>query len=244
MPDISFTVSPNAALKVQAVGQAGTPVIVIDDFGADLGDLIGNACRESAEYGPDATSMYPGLRARLPKSYTLEVMKQLYRLFFRIYSIPSNLGMKAVNAAYSLITTPESELKPSQCRPHIDSTRPNFLAILHYLNDGAFCDTGLFRHRETGLERITEDCLDQYNRSCEAHAAVHGETEGAYVKGSNEEYELYHRIEYRPNRLVVYPGCLLHSGLVNPEIDVDSNPRTGRLTANIFVDFIPLDSKN
>ena len=29
MPDISFTVSPNASLKVQAVGQAGTPVIVI-----------------------------------------------------------------------------------------------------------------------------------------------------------------------------------------------------------------------
>ena len=56
--------------------------------------------------------------------------------------------------------------------------------------------------------------------------------------------ELYHRIDYRPNRLVVYPGCLLHSGLVNPVIDVDSNPRTGRLTANIFVDFFPLDGQH
>jgi hypothetical protein len=64
------------------------------------------------------------------------------------------------------------------------------------------------------------------------------------VKGSNDEYELYHRIEYRPNRLVVYPGCLLHSGLVNPAVDINPDPRTGRLTANIFVDFFPLDSRD
>ena len=242
MPEIDFAVSPSAALKVQTVGQARTPVIVIDDFGAGLEDLIGYACCGSAKYGPDATSMYPGLRARLPKSYTRAVLKQLYRLFFLVYSIPSNLGMKAVNAAYSLIATPEIELKPSQCRPHIDSSRPYYLAILHYLGDGPFCDTGLFRHRETGLERITADSLDRYNRSCEAYAAAHGQAVGAYVKGSNKEYELYHRIEYRPNRLVVYPGCLLHSGLVDPSIDVNPDPRTGRLTANVFVDFYPLDA--
>jgi hypothetical protein len=224
-------------LKVQTVGQAETPVIVIDEFGSDLEGLVAYACCESAEYGPDAASMYPGLRARLPKSYTREVMKQLYRLFFRVYAIPFNLGMKAVNAAYSLITTPEIELKPSQCTPHFDSSRPYYLAILHYLGDGPFCDTGLFRHRETGLERITEESLEQYNRSCEAYAAIHGQAAGAYIKGSNEEYELFHRIEYRPNRLVVYPGSLLHSGLVDPGIDVDPDPRTGRLTANIFVDF-------
>ena len=243
MQDISFAVSPNASLQVQTVGQTGTPVIVIDDFGTELTHLIEYAC-ESAEYGPDATSMYPGLRAGLPKSYTRAVMKQLYRLFFDVYSIPTDLGMKAVNAAYSLIATPENELKPGQCRPHFDSNRPYYLASLHYLNDGAFCDTGLFRHRQTGLERITEECVDEYMKSRETYAAVHGHTETGYVKGSNDQYELYHRIDYRPNRLVVYPGCLLHSGLVNPVIDVDSNPRTGRLTANIFVDFFPLDGQH
>ena len=102
----------------------------------------------------------------------------------------------------------------------------------------------MFRHRETGLERITEDRLDEYNRSREAYAAVHGQDETAYVKGSNDQYELYHRIEYRPNRLAVYPGCLLHSGLVDPAVDVNPDPRTGRLTANIFVDFFPLDTNH
>lgn len=243
MQEVSFAVSPHASLQVQTVGQAGTPVIVIDEFGADLTDVIEYAC-ESAEYGPDVKSMYPGLRARLPKSYARSVLTQVYRLLFGVYDVPADLGMKAVSAAYSLITTPEGDLEPGQRRPHFDSSRPYYLAILHYLNDGAFCDTGLFRHRQTGLERITEDCVDEYIQSCEAYTAAHGPAEPIYVKGSNDQYELYHRIEYRSNRLVVYPGCLLHSGLVDPAVDVDSNPRTGRLTANIFVDFFPLDAKN
>lgn len=242
MQEISFSVSPSALLKVQTVGQTQTPVIVIDDFGKDLSSLIENAC-VSSDYGPDPNTMYPGLRAKLPKSYTREVMKQVYQLLFSVYAIPGNLGMKAVNAAYSLITTPEHKLYPNQCLPHFDSNRPNYLAILHYLNDGDFCDTGLFRHRKTGLERVSEDRLEEYLEYMDSHSADLDVAAKGYIKGSDEHYELYHRIEYRPNRLVVYPGCLLHSGLVNPEIDVDSNPRTGRLTANIFVDFFPLDTQ-
>lgn len=243
MPDIAFSVSPNAALEVRTVGQAQTPVVVIDEFGADLEGVIEFAC-ESAQYGPDTTSKYPGLRAPLPKSYTREVLKQVYRLLFAVYAIPADLGMKAVNAAYSLITTPERVLEPEQCIPHYDTNRPYHLAILHYLNDGSFCDTGLFRHRATGLEKITADCRDDYVQSCREQFAERGLPEKAYITGSNEQYELYHRIEYRPNRLAVYPGCLLHSGLVQPDVDIDPNPRTGRLTANIFVDFFPLNDRD
>jgi hypothetical protein len=29
----------------------------------------------------------------------------------------------------------------------------------------------------------------------------------------------------------------LHSGLVDPAVDINPDPRAGRLTANIFVDF-------
>jgi hypothetical protein len=242
MKEVSFAVNSNASLEVLAVGRTRTPVIVIDDFGVDIAGMIDYAC-ESAEYGPDTASKYPGLRARLPNTYIKLVLQQIYRLLFSVYSVPADLGLKAVNAAYSLITTPETELKPEQCRPHFDSKRPNYLAILHYLNAGPFCDTGLFRHRATGLERITEGNAVSYFKSCEAHDAAYGKPGRAYVKESNEQYELYHRVEYRPNRLVAYPGCLLHSGLVDPAVDVNSNPRTGRLTANIFVDFFPLDSQ-
>jgi len=243
MQEITIEVNPNASLKIESVGHAGTPLIVVDDFATGLDEIIEIAC-ESAEYEPDMMSMYPGLRAKLPKAYVREVLKEIYRLLFTVYSVPPELGMKATNAAYSLISTPEEELDPGQCRPHFDSNRPYHLAILHYLNKGEFCDTGLFRHRATGLEKITEEYVETYIHSCEAFSAAHGQPEQVYVKGSNDQYELYHRIEYRPNRLVVYPGCLLHSGLVKPAVDINPDPRSGRLTANIFVDFFPLDAKD
>jgi hypothetical protein len=243
MQKISFRVSPNAALEVRRVGQARTPVIVIDNFAENIEDIINHAC-EAAEFGPATTSIYPGIRAKLPKSYTREVLRNLYRLFFSIYSVPTNLGMKAVNAAFSLIATPERELEPNQGRPHFDSDHPYFMAVLHYLNQGNFCDTGLFRHRSTGWERITNDNFEAYIQALKDQEKANGPPTSAYVKGSNEHYELYHRIEYRPNRLVAYPGGLLHSGLVDPAVDINPDPRTGRLTANIFVDFFPLEARD
>lgn len=242
MQDISFTVSPNASLKVEKVGRDQTPVIVIDDFGVDLAEVIDYACGP-AEYGPDNTSMYPGLRANMPKDFVREVLKNVYSLLFAAYNVSPELGLKAVRATYSLITTPERELAPGQCRPHFDTNRHYYLAILYYLNPGPFCGTGLFRHRATGLERVMEKDVETYVQSSKEHAVAHGPPEQAYVNSSNNEYELYHRIEYRPNRLVVYPGNLLHSGLVDPEVDINPDPRTGRLTANIFVDFFPLDKQ-
>jgi len=235
MRDATIAVNPNASLEVRTVGRAGTPVIVIDDFALDLGEVIDYGCR-SAEYGSDGTSMYPGLRAPLPKGYVRAVLQQIYRLLFDVYEVPPDLGMKTVNAVYSLIATPEAQLQPGQRRPHFDSCRPYFLAVLHYLNAGPFCDTGLFRHRATGLERVSEETVETYLRACEEQAA----DESGYIKGSSAHYELYDRIQYRPNRLVAYPGSLLHSGLVDPAVDINPDPRSGRLTANIFVDFVPL----
>lgn len=243
MQDVPISINRNASLGVRQVGRLRTPVIVIDDFAADTGALVDFAC-ESAEYGPDATSKYPGVRARLPRSYVRAVLSQLYRLLFQVYAVPVDLGMKPVNAVFSLITTPEDCLESVQRAPHFDSNSPYYLAVLHYLNPGPFCDTGLFRHRATGLEKILEADLDRYMRACQDHMDARGVAEKAYVKGSNDQYELYERIGYRTNRLVVYPGCLLHSGLVDPAVDINPDPRTGRLTANIFVDFFPLDEAN
>ena len=239
MQDVLFAVNSRASLSVRQVGRERTPVIVIDDFAASTDRLVEAACGD-LEYGPDSTSRYPGVRARLPRDYVVGVLNKLYTLFYQVYAVPADLGMKPVNAVYSLITTPESDLEPRQCAPHFDSTRPYYLAVLHYLNAGQHCDTGLFRHRETGLERITDGVSAEYIQSREAWAERHGPLSPAYIKGSNEQFELYDRIEYRPNRLAVYPGGLLHSGLVDPAIDIDGNPRTGRLTANVFVDFFPL----
>lgn len=242
MQNVSIAVSRKSSLSVRQVGRERTPLIVIDDFAEDTGALIECACA-AADYEPDTTSRYPGVRAKLPRGYVIAVLNQLFPLLQQVYRVPAGLGMKPVNTVYSLITTPEQELTPRQCAPHFDSTRPFYLAVLHYLNTGTHCDTGLFRHRQTGLERITDEVVDAYIRSREAHAQEHGPPPRAYISGSNEQFELYERIGYRPNRLAVYPGNLLHSGLVDPAVDIDADPRSGRLTANIFVDFFPVEAQ-
>lgn len=231
-------VNPRATLAVRRVGQAQTPVIVIDDFAADTQPLIRYAI-ESAAFGADDSSMYPGLRAALPREYVITVLQQLQVLLRQVYGVLPDLRMRPVNTVYSLIATAEADLTPRQCSPHFDSNRPFFLAVLHYLNEGDFCDTGLFRHRETGLERVLGSDVERYVQAREAYVRRHGPPEKAYVKGSNEQFELYDRVEYRANRLAVYPGYLLHSGLVDPAVDINPDPATGRLTANIFVDFFP-----
>lgn len=229
-------INRQASLSVFSVGREQTPLVVIDDFAQDTGRLIDAACA-TKDYHPDATSAYPGLRASLPRAYVITVLNTIFRLLFKVYRVPEELSLKPQNTVYSLITTPEGELSRAQCVPHYDSNGPWYLAVLHYLNPGDFCATGLFRHRPTGFERITGERLDTFRQSSEEFARQHGEPPREYIKGSTGEFELYHQIEYRPNRLVAYPGNLLHSGLVDPKRDIDADPRTGRLTANIFVDF-------
>ncbi len=224
---------------MRSVGAEKTPVIIIDNFAMDTGDMIEYACH-SVNYGPDSTSAYPGVRGTLPRSYVRQVLNNIYRLLFQVYSVPDDLGLKTVNTVYSLISTPVDELAPAQCVPHFDSNDPYYLAVLHYLNPGDFCDTGLFRHRPTGFETITQPRLAEFMQSSKKFVEAHGEPPQKYIDGSTGHFELYDRIEYKPNRLVAYPGCLLHSGLVDANRDINPDPRTGRLTANIFVDCKPL----
>ena len=243
MQEVSFEPNRQGKLQLRHVGIEKTPVILIDDFATDTRPLIDYACHQ-VKYDPDGTSAYPGIRGRLPREYVVGVLNSIYRLLFKAYQVPATMKLKPVNSVYSLITTKEEQLQLSQRVPHYDSNEPFYLAILHYLADGSFCDTGLFRHRPTGYERITNDRLDSFLDHSMKFQTQHGEPPRAYIKQSNAHFELYERIEYRPNRLVVYPGNLLHSGLVNPQVDIDPDPSTGRLTANIFVNFAAAKEPN
>jgi len=237
MSEAVIQVNRQGRLQVRQVGREQTPVTIIDDFAEDTHKAMRLACGRS-DYGPDNTSAYPGLRASLPRPYVIAVLNSIFRLLFQVYRVPAELNLKPVNTVYSLITTPEEELSLAQRVPHFDSNGPFYLAVLHYLNGGDFCDTGLFRHRPTGFERITEERKAGFLESSRLYMEQHGEPSRKYINGSEGQYELYEKIEYKPNRLVAYPGNLLHSGLVNPAVDINPDPETGRLTANIFVDFM------
>lgn len=236
MQEVTFEVNRRAKLKVRTVGDEQTPVIVIDDFALDTSGIIDYAC-DAARFREDSTAAYPGIRAPLTRDHVIAQLGALYPLLCRIYAVPDELNMRTVNAVYSLVTTREEDLKVLQRVPHIDSIKPYYLAITHYLGRGEFGGTGLYRHKPTGFEMITEERVAAYIKAGDAYLAEHGDPKQRYFGTSDDHYLLFDQIEYKPNRLVAYPGCLLHSGLVDSDNDINLDPRTGRLTTNVFVDF-------
>jgi len=231
-----FQVNPAAAPEVFAVGNENTKIIVIDDFSADLAEVRTPACT-AASFSPDGKSAYPGIRARLPDDYVEKVLAVVKPLLHKTYAVPEVLELQTELAYYSLLTKQEAELNVSQRIPHFDTNNDHYYAVLHYLNNGTFGGTGFFRHRPTGFERITEDRKDVFMRSASAFMAVRGMPQPKYINRSTNHFELFAQLEYKPDRLVVYPGNLLHSGLVSASVDVCDNPERGRLTANIFVNY-------
>lgn len=231
----SFQVNPSSKAQIIYLGSERTPVLVIDDFVSDLSVLKTMACQ--SEFKPDSKSFYPGVRATLAKDYVTSCLQAVYQFIYQLYQIPQQLSLKPKMGFFSLISTPEHQLDPLQCMPHFDTPAPYYFALLHYLNDAPHGNTGFFRHKPTGFERITAARQADYFQSAQHFIDRYGAPAQGYQLQSNAHYELYYQIPYQANRLVIYPGNLLHSTLVDPATDIDSSPETGRLTANIFIDF-------
>ncbi|MEP2650351.1 MAG: DUF6445 family protein, partial [Paraglaciecola sp.] len=169
--------------------------------------------------------------------YVVDVLAPLQGLLRQTYKLPAPLQMKPSLYVYSLVSTQPQDLSLLQRMPHFDTVRPYYFAALHYLNDGPYGDTAFFRHKPTGYERITASREQGYYQSAKQFVRDYGEPPQEYCVTSTEHFECYDKIEYKKNRLVLYPGNLLHSILINTDTDIDPNPQTGRLTANIFLEF-------
>jgi hypothetical protein len=115
--------------------------------------------------------------------------------------------------------------------PHFDSVDPYYLAILHYLGGTDDSGTAFYRQRATGIDRVTDANRAVFIATAEREATGwHG-----YIGGSTPSFERIDAVEAVPDRVVVYQGSLLHSGMIPPDMSFSDDPRTGRLTANFFV---------
>lgn len=228
----------NSAIRPEVIylGLEKTPLILIDDFALDLSGVRQQAVQ--SDFMRENQTYYPGQRAVLPKTYVAASLNAVYQLIYRVYQVPEQLRLKPQMLFYALITQPESSLHPLQCMPHFDTSSPYYFALLHYLNDSPHGSTGFFRHKPTGFERVTDQRRQDYFQSAQQFIDLHGAPPQRYQVQSNAHYELYHQIPYKANRLIIYPGNLLHSSLVDSATDIDGSPVTGRLTANMFIDFV------
>lgn len=212
-------------------------MIIIDDYASSTEQIINFAVAQSS-FNQDDKSFYPGLRSQLPRDYVVRCLDPLIPHFYSVYGIPKNLSPQIVDARFSLITQEPKSLQAIQTIPHFDSPSRYTIAVLHYLNDLPHRGTGLFRHKPTGFEYINEARHAEYFNYVQNYLRNFKEKEVAYCPLDSADYECYKEVEFKLNRLVAYPGCLLHTAIVDQEKDVDSNPRTGRLTANMLLEFV------
>ena len=140
-------------------------------------------------------------------------------------------GFRLLEASFSMVTTPPEQLSPPQRAPHFDSPDPDYLAVLHYLSATPGTGTAFYRQRSTGIEQVSAASLARFVEAAQRETI----TASGYIQGSNAAFEQTGAVEAAPDRLIVYRGCLLHSGIILPDAPLETDPRRGRLTANLFV---------
>jgi len=223
---------------VRSVEIGGQRVVFIDDFLQDPQALVQAAC--AARFEPSSTRAegtgYPGLRAPAPAAYTQALTELLDPLIKANFQVPEHLDVKVGLSAFSLTTTAPEDLGPLQRTPHFDASTPYYTAALLWLCDESHGGTGFYRHNATGWQRITADNRERY-LDVHHHEVNRRRPLPRYFDRSDGQFTFLGMMPARFNRLVVYPGGLLHSACIDPARSLSSDPRHGRLTVNTFYDF-------
>ncbi|MBU2924282.1 DUF6445 family protein [Colwellia sp. 1_MG-2023] len=234
-----YSLNPHLTQQVCFIGNEKTPILVVDNFMLDYSAAINEATKCS--YTSDKRSVgeyYPGVRAPVGSDYGMALLQHTAVTFYKIFGVPKSLTLFPQNGSYSLITKQIQELDLLQCIPHFDNTKIFSFAMLHYLNQGDFGGTGFYCQKPTGFENITAVRKSAYLESAQQHINKKGNPVQQYFTHSTDHFELIHKVDYKTNRLVIYPGTILHSAFIDkPQRDVCAAPKVGRLSANFFIEF-------
>ena len=222
-------------INVLFIGQESTPLIIIDDFVTEPETLISLAC-DDKPYHAQPTDYYPGIRKPLPSNYGELLCSQLFVLLKNTYQLNGVVAAKTILSAFAISTTPPIQLRPIQMLPHFDTTENTQFAMVHYLCDVEHGGTSFYRHKQTDYERITKTRFPKYTTLLK-HQAKAGNLHlaPAYIANSSSLFERIHSVEARKNRVIIYPSNLLHSGNIQPQQGLSSDPRKGRLTISSFI---------
>lgn len=214
-------------------GAGRHPVVTVDDATGRVDELIALAGRMGPL--PEAKgNFYPGLRRTFgpddteANTYVDALLAALAPFIGGGFDCDS-FDLK--EASFSMVTAAPQALSPAQRAPHFDGTDRGMLAVLHYLNVSPGTGTAFYRHHATGIETVEDGNLDRFVAQARPQAlAAKG-----YIAASDPYYEEIGRIEAVPDRVAIYPGRLLHSGIIPPDMALSHDPRDGRLTANFFI---------
>lgn len=220
-----------AQAVVHQFGREREPVVQIDGFSGRVAELL--AAGRAAEYRSGGAS-YPGIRAWAEPAY-LDLRRELmFQLMSRVFGFRH--GIRCEASTFSLVTLPKAELSPLQRIPHYDHAGGEIVAVMHYLLGAESGGTAFYRHRRTGFETIGPAREAAYNAGLAADEREFGMPPPRYHYGDTDRYEMIGEIAAAPDRLILYRGRLLHSGVIPDPGKLTGDPATGRLTINMFLE--------
>lgn len=230
--ETTVNVSRNLKIHAYRLGREGAPLVVVDSFVENPTELISLA--QELDFKPPKMA-YPGIRAVAQNSYQEALLSFLGGLVQPYFGIRPR-GFKLSMCHYSLVTAAPEDLSVVQRVPHIDSFDATGLATVHYLFKGNHGGTSFYRHRQSGYEIINNDRKPHYFEMLEREVNGPKKPSASYINGDTELFQRIASMEGVFNRLLVYRRNSLHSGDIEPSFVPDTNPQTGRLSINSFID--------
>jgi hypothetical protein len=182
--------------------------LVIDDFYADPDRVRRRALR--LKYQRPSGVNYPGVMAPTPDDIA-PIMERFSELLGGI-----SIKCTRDQGAFRITTAADMAIRTSLV--HVDT--PDFSAII-YLSRHANEGTWFYRHKELGLERVSEE----ENLRPEVRRAI--ETDTLNV----DAWEPLYMIPMKFNRLVIFDGKYFHSGARRLS---GATLAEGRMTQNFF----------
>jgi hypothetical protein len=229
-----FPLAQGFDVALSRVGREGERVLTVEGALASPQSLIDYAAEAVAfkpAWGPHGG--YPGLRAPAPLNYVEALVRALNPAIQRAFDL-SHVKLARAECNFSIVVLGEEQLTPLQQIPHADTCDPLQFALLHYLCGPEHGGTAFYRHRATGYETLTPERQQEYEA---VRARELAEQPPGYIRGDTAHYEQTAVFEAQLNRVLVYRSRTLHSGQIPTGASLDPEPRKGRLTANIFLNY-------
>lgn len=230
--------SDSHVIRTIAIGD--NQALCIDNFLADPDALITYARQSQYDPYPGYQSKkgYPGVRAPAPQNYSYNLTTYIEPILKRVFNVGAGKDIRKSQCAMSLLTMPEKDLSPLQSTPHFDSSEPNHLAAILYLCGEEHGGTAFYQHCSTGIQRVTKHNVDSYLDCYYEELNTGPQPTPTYCFNSNRQFKKIGYIEGIRNRLVVYPGGVLHNPYItNVDLSISTRGQNGRLTVNTFFDF-------
>jgi hypothetical protein len=208
--------------------------LVIDDALLEPERWVEYAATHRGDFAELERNAYPGPELQLPEAATMQL-----EAFFALHLRRLLGGRRTLRrmGRLSLATAAPEALGPRQCFCHVDhlDLPPGHMiaaSVLYLFRDPALGGTGFYMPKKppgdiAGLVRAAAEW------PAEKFHAETGIARG-YMTDSNAWFHKVLAVEPRWNRMIVYPGTVLHSADIAAPRLLSEDPRYGRLTINGF----------